>query len=207
MDIKKIQNANTKYIGKNIEYFKIIDSTQTEAKKNVNQYSNGTVIIADIQTNGKGTHGRSWYTETNNIAMTIILKPKIFQDYLIDSEEIELSKSIKVKQLEGFTISIAEDIKKAIKDLYNIDLNIKLPNDLLLNNKKICGILTEITTFKEKVKEIFVGIGFNVNENNFSEEILNIATSLYKETNKKYVIEDIICKIIENIEKDFEKRI
>lgn len=190
MDIKIIQSAKTKYIGKNIKYFETIDSTQTEAKRNIDKYENGTIIIADIQTAGKGTHGRIWHTKSNNIAMTIILKP-----------------NMKLDKLDGFTTSIAENIKKAIKDLYNINLDIKLPNDLLLNNKKICGILTESTTIKDEVKEIFIGIGFNVNEKKFHEDISNIATSLYNETKKEYNVEEIICKIIENIEKNIEKRI
>lgn len=190
MDIQKIQNAKTKYIGKNIKYFETIDSTQTEAKRNINQYENGTIIIADIQTQGKGTHGRVWHTKTNNIAMTIILKPKM-----------------KLEQLEGFTTAIAENIQKAIKDLYNVNLEIKLPNDLLLNEKKICGILTETTTIKDDVKEIFIGIGFNVNESKFNENISNIATSLYNETKQEYNVEDIICRIIENIENEIESRI
>ncbi len=188
MNIEKIKNAKTKYIGKNIEYFEEIDSTQEEAKRNIKKYDNGTIIIADKQIKGKGTHGRIWYTNLDNIAMTIIIKPKL-----------------KVKQLEGFTTSIAKNIQMAIKDLYNLDLEIKLPNDLLLNDKKICGILTEITTIKEKVKEIFIGIGFNVNEKNFPIEVLKIATSLSKETNKNYDREDIICKIIENLEEEIEK--
>lgn len=190
MDIEKIQNAKTKYIGKEIHFFKEIDSTQTEAKRNVTKYSNGTIIIADVQTKGKGTHGRTWHTKDDNIAMTIILKPEI-----------------KIKKLEGFTVEIAKNIQKTVKDLYNINLEIKLPNDLLLNNKKICGILTEATTIKENVKEIFIGIGFNVNENEFADEIVDIATSLYKETNHTFCREDIICKIIENIEIELEKRI
>ena len=190
MDIKIIQSAKTKYIGKNIKYFETIDSTQTEAKRNIDKYENGTIIIADIQTAGKGTHGRIWHTKSNNIAMTIILKP-----------------NMKLDKLDGFTTSIAENIKKAIKDLYNINLDIKLPNDLLLNNKKICGILTESTTIKDEVKEIFIGIGFNVNEKKIHEDISNIATSLYNETKKEYNVEEIICKIIENIEKNIEKRI
>lgn len=188
MNVEKIKNAKTKYIGKNIEYFGEIDSTQEEAKRNIKKYDNGTIIIADKQIKGKGTHGRIWYTNLDNIAMTIIIKPKL-----------------KVKQLEGFTTSIAKNIQMAIKDLYNLDLEIKLPNDLLLNDKKICGILTEITTIKEEVKEIFIGIGFNVNEKNFPIEVLKIATSLSKETNKNYDREDIICKIIENLEKEIEK--
>ena len=190
MNIEKIKQAKTKYIGKNVIYFNEIDSTQTEAKRNVEKYSNGTVIIADMQTAGRGTHGRVWHTKTDNIAMTIILKPEI-----------------NINKLEGFTVAIAENIRQSIKELYGIELEIKLPNDLLLNKKKICGILTEVVTIKEIVKEIFIGVGFNVNESDFSSDISNIATSLYKETKQVYCREDIICKTLENIEQELEKRI
>jgi biotin--[acetyl-coA-carboxylase] ligase len=190
VNIEKIKSAKTKFIGKELKYFNEIDSTQTEAKRNVEKYKNGTVIIADMQTAGRGTHGRVWHTKTDNIAMTIILKP-----------EINISK------LEGFTVAIAENIKQAIKELYGIDLEIKLPNDLLLNKKKICGILTEVLSIKEKVNEVFIGIGFNVNEKEFPSDISDIATSLYKETKQVYCREDIICKILENIEQELEKRI
>ena len=190
MDIEKIKRAKTKYIGKQLKFFDEIDSTQTEAKRNVEKYENGTVIIAELQTAGKGTHGRVWHTKADNIAMTLILKPEI-----------------NINKLEGFTVAIAENIQQAIKELYGIELEIKLPNDLLLNKKKICGILTEVITIKEQVKEIFIGIGFNVNEKEFSSDISDIATSLYKETKQVYCREDIICKIVENIEQELEKRI
>ena len=190
MNIEKIKSAKTKLIGKELEYFYEIDSTQVEAKRNVEKYKNGTVIIADMQTAGRGTHGRVWHTKTDNIAMTIILKPEI-----------------NIKRLEGFTVAIAEKIQQAIKEIYGIELEIKLPNDLLLNGKKICGILTEVVTIKEIVKEIFIGIGFNVNEKEFSSDISDIATSLYKETKQVYCREDIICKVLENIELELEKRI
>ncbi len=190
MDIEKIKSAKTKFIGKELEYFDEIDSTQAEAKRNVEKYKNGTVIIADTQTAGRGTHGRVWHTKTDNIAMTIILKSEI-----------------NIKMIEGFTVAIAEKIQQSIKELYGIELEIKLPNDVLLNNKKICGILTEVVTIKEIVEEIFIGIGFNVNEKEFLSDISDIATSLYKETKQVYCREDIICKILENIEQELEKRI
>ena len=190
VDIEKIKRAKTKYIGKQLKFFNEIDSTQTEAKRNVEKYENGTVIIAELQTAGKGTHGRVWHTKADNIAMTLILKPEI-----------------NIDKLEGFTVAIAENIQQAIKELYGIELEIKLPNDLLLNKKKICGILTEVVTIKEIVKEIFIGIGFNVNEKEFSSDISDIATSLYKETKQVYCREDIICKILEKLELELEKRI
>ncbi|MFR5313036.1 MAG: biotin--[acetyl-CoA-carboxylase] ligase, partial [Clostridia bacterium] len=89
-------------------------------------------------------------------------------------------------------------------ELYNIDLNIKEPNDLLLNNKKICGILTEINTIGEKINYLIISIGFNVNEDNFSTEIKDIAISLKSEFKRDFTREEIIIKFIENLEKELE---
>lgn len=192
LNIEKIKKANTNIIGKQIEYFKEIDSTNIYAEKIANNpKENGKIIIAEIQTNGIGTKGRIWYTGTGkNIAMTIILKPKC-----------------QLKKLEGITIKIAECIKKAICELYNIELSIKEPNDLILNNKKICGILTKTSTIGEKINNLIIGIGLNVNEENFNKDTIEIATSLKKEFKKEFSREDIIIKIIEILEKEIKKEI
>lgn len=186
MDIQKIKDANTKYIGKEIEYYKEIDSTHLYAKKIANQGNqNGKIIIAERQTGGIGTKGRSWHTGNNkNIAMTIILKPKC-----------------KVDKFKNLTIDISKAMKNAIKELYDIDLEIKEPNDLMLNQKKICGVLTEISTTGEKINYLLISLGFNVNEDNFSEEIKQIATSLKAEYNKTFKREDIIKCFIEELAK------
>ena len=112
----------------------------------------------------------------------------------------------KIEELDGLTTKIADKIKEAVYELYKYELKIKKPNDLMLNNKKICGILTEVVTINETVKEIFIGIGFNVNEKEFSKQIIDTATSLYRETNSTYCREDIICKIIEKLEQEIENR-
>ena len=185
MNIEKIKNASTKKIGKKIEYFKEISSTHKYAKEIALQSdTNGELIIAEIQTAGIGTKGRTWYTgENKNIAMTIILKPKC-----------------KISELEGLTIKIAKCMQKAVYDLYKYKLEIKEPNDLILNNKKICGILTEINTISEKINYLLISLGFNVNEDEFSEETKDIATSIKKEFGKEFGREDIIIKFIENLE-------
>lgn len=186
MKIDIIKNAKTSIIGKDIIYFAELDSTQNYAKQHINKIERtGTIVITDLQIQGKGTKQRNWYSSKDkNITMTIVLKPNC-----------EISK------LEGLTIQIAEAIKNAIKELYDYNLEIKEPNDLLLNNKKICGILTESSTISNKVNYILIGIGFNVNEEKFNEEIEDIATSLKREYRKEYNKEEIIAKIIENIEK------
>lgn len=190
MNLEKIKNANTKYIGKEIEYFKEISSTHTYAKEiALKEKHSGKIIIAETQTAGIGTKGRSWYTgENNNIAMTIILKP-----------------TCEIEKLEGLTIKIAECMKKTIYTLYQIQLEIKEPNDLILNGKKIGGILTEINTMGEIVDTLFIGIGFNVKQTIFSENITNKATSLYLNNVKDIEIEDVICAICNELETIIEK--
>ena len=187
MDIEKIKKANTKIIGKKIEYFKEIESTHILAKeiaKSEDKENKTKMLITEKQTGGIGTKGKSWYTgEGKNIATTIILYPKC-----------------KIEKLKNLTIEIAEKIKTAIYELYGYKLEIKKPNDLIFNGKKLCGILTEIHTQGEKIEYLLIRFGFNINEDYFNEETINIATSLKKETGKEYQREDVLIKIIEKLE-------
>lgn len=186
MDIEKIRKAKTNYIGKEIIYKEEMESTQEIAKMLAkNGAKNGSLIITDNQTKGKGTKGRIWEaSKQKNITMTIILKP-----------------NYKIEKLEGLTLKIVNAIKEAVQELYNYELGIKKPNDLLLNNKKICGILTQASSIENKVNYILIGIGFDVNEENFNKELQNIATSLKIEYGKNFEREEIIVKIIEKIER------
>ena len=190
MNIEKIKKAKTEYLGKNIEYYKEIDSTHIYAKKIANnENKSGKLIIAEVQTSGIGTKGRIWHTgDSKNIAMTLILKT-----------------NCKIEKYSNLTIDIARTMQKAIQDLYNIDLTIKEPNDLLLNGKKICGILTEVSTLGEKINYILISLGFNVNEDNFQNEIINTATSLKKEYKKEFSREEIIVKFLEIFETNYGK--
>ena len=177
MNIEKIE----KNINQKIEYYEKIESTHIYAKKIEKQGDN--ILIAEEQTGGIGTKERSWHSGKNkNIAITIIKHPKC-----------------KVNELEGLTTKIAEVIVEAIYELYGIKLEIKIPNDLLLNGKKICGILTEIHTMSEKIEYMLISFGFNVNEEDFNPEIEKIATSLKKEFNKEFNREEIIIQIIKKI--------
>ena len=185
MDLEKIKNARTKYIGKNIIYFKEIDSTQKYSKEMVNNnLKNGTIVITDNQTKGIGTNGRNWYSNIGkNITMTITVYP-----------------NVDVNKLNNLTIDVAKAMQKTIQDLYNINLNIKKPNDLIINNKKIAGFLVETGLIKQKVNYILIGVGFNVNEVEFNTEVKDIATSLKKEFKRDFRREEIIVKFIENLE-------
>ena len=176
MNIEKLE-IETK---QKINYYKEIKSTHLHAKEIQNK--GDVVLIAEEQTAGIGTKGRKWHTgENKNIAMTIIKHPKC-----------------KISELEGLTIKIAEDIKEVIKEMYGYELQIKIPNDLMLNNKKLCGILTEVHTQGDKIEYLLISIGFNVNETEFGE-FNDIATSLKKEYQKEFNREEIIINIINKI--------
>lgn len=178
-----------------IEYYEQIDSTHKYAQTIAqNLESDRKVIIADEQTDGIGTKGRSWYTgKGKNIAMTIILHTKR-----------------KINELKDLPIEVAKIVQKSIKELYNYNLEIKEPNDLILNNKKICGILTQTSTQGEKINYVLISIGFNVNEDTFKNyddeqmKLRQLATSLKNEYKKEFDREEIINKILENIEKEID---
>ena len=171
------------YNSEKIIKFTEIDSTHKYLKNNYKDHEHGSVVIADTQTNGVGTKGRNWYTGKDNIAISILYKP-----------------NFKINKLDGLTVKIAETMQELIRELYDINLMIKEPNDLLINGKKVSGILTEINTIGEDINYLIISIGFNVNEINFPRNIENMATSLKKEFgngefNKELIIEKIIYKI------------
>lgn len=117
----KLTNLKTEFLGRNAIYYKEIDSTQSEIWRKVEELTNGSLVMADLQTLGKGTHGRVWHTdEAGNIAFSFLIK----MDY-------------EVKKLEGLTLEIAQIIVDIMKAKYKININIKEPNDLIINNKKI----------------------------------------------------------------------
>lgn len=170
-------------------FYRKIDSTQLEIWRRIeaNKIDNKTVVIADIQTNGKGTHGRKWYTdEVNNIAFSFFRQ--------INCE---------IDKLDGLTTEMAQIILDIFKELYQVNLQIKLPNDIFYNDKKVGGILSETKVSGNIVKYIVVGIGINTCQTEFDAEIKDIATSIKNE----FGIDVDRMKIIEEFCNRFEKRI
>lgn len=188
----KLKNLKTKFLGKENFYYEEIDSTQKEIWRRVNQkIKNGTLVIADIQTDAIGTHGRKWYTDlSNNIAFSFYLEA-----------------DCKIEKLECITIQIAEVFKQIFKDLYNVNLEIKEPNDLYYNGKKIGGILTESKVLGESVRFLVVGIGINTSQTTFCDEIKNIASSIKKEFGIEIDIENVITEFCNRFENIFIERI
>ena len=174
--------------------FEELGSTQLEAKKyakNNGIPDEGAVIIAKNQTNGIGTHGRRWLSKNGeNITFTMVLKP-----------------NCKIEKLDNITLQIANCIIQVIKELYNVNLDIKKPNDIVFNGKKLGGILTQVQSRESQISFLFIGIGLNTNQTVFPAEIKAVASSIKSEfgidiNNKSltnYLIEqiyDVVSKLI-----------
>lgn len=189
MDAKYIQDKlNTKFIGNRLDYYETIDSTHLLAKKlSINEIENGMIIFADNQTSGIGTHERKWFTgDGQNLSFDMIFNTQF-----------------DIKKIENLTLTLAECIIKTLKELYNIEAYIKKPNDVILNGKKIAGILTETVAVGNIIKKLFIGIGMNINQTYFPGSLENLATSLKNEFGKEFDRLEVFSKFLELFEKEY----
>ncbi|WP_042355290.1 biotin--[acetyl-CoA-carboxylase] ligase [Bacillus rubiinfantis] len=178
----------TKFIGRNIYYKDSVDSTQKLAHQLAsNGAGEGTVVIADEQTSGKGRMNRNWHSpKYSGIWMSLILKPNITLN--------------KAPQL---TLLTAVAVVQAIEEATGLIAEIKWPNDILINGKKVTGILTELQAEADRIHSIIIGIGMNVNQKitDFPEDLHHKASSLFIEKG------EIVSRaaLIRNIFLHFEK--
>ena len=189
-DIKK--RLNTNFIGKRLDYYKTIDSTHLYAKSlKKEEIEDGMVIFADNQTSGIGTHERKWFTgNAQNLSFDVVFIP-----------------NCSIKNFSRLTLILAECVVKSLKELYNIKTSIKEPNDIILNGKKMAGIITESVAIGEQLKKICIGVGININQIEFPGSLENIATSLKKEFNKDFDRLEIFSKFLELFEKEYLKMV
>lgn len=182
---------NTKYIGRNIVYLESVDSTNNEAKKLANKdVVEGTVVIAEEQIMGKGRLGRNFISpKYKGIWMSIILTP-----------DINPMNVPKITQVAA--ASVIMGLKKN-----GIKAFVKWPNDIVISGKKICGILTEMSGEINKVNYVIVGIGINVNveEDEFTEEIRDIASSLKIQSGKTINRKEVVSSVLNYFEELYEE--
>src|SRR5660397_28687 len=179
----------TKVIGKDIKYFKETESTNIIAREIASSVDEGTVVIAESQTSGRGRLGRKWISPEGGIWLSIILKPRIEPVY---APRITLLAGVSVaKTMQGF----------------GLPAKIKWPNDILVNGKKVCGILTEIGAEVDIIDYLVVGIGIdaNVDTGTFPEEFRDNSTSLEKEMGHKINRVEFVQKLLEEFETDYTK--
>ena len=146
-----------------IHYREEVDSTNLWAKELAKQGApEGTVTTAGSQTAGRGRRGRSWLSPPDtSIYMSLLLRPQI---------KPELASMLTLVM----GLSTAQTIQKQT----GLDAKIKWPNDIVVNKKKVCGILTEMQVFPQGIEYVIIGVGINVSQRTFPDEIANTATSL-----------------------------
>jgi BirA family biotin operon repressor/biotin-[acetyl-CoA-carboxylase] ligase len=184
-EVKK--GLKTKFMGKDIHYFKEVDSTNDVAKYLAeNGAEEGTVVVAEIQNRGKGRRGKTWISPPGGVWMSIILRP-----------DIPPSKAPQLTLVTG--VAVAETLKKELK----LDVGIKWPNDILIGNKKVCGILTEVNASINNVNYIIVGIGIDMNVDVplLPPDLQKGATSLKNELDTEINGAILVQKFLLNLEK------
>ena len=169
-------------------YFNQIDSTNTYAKKAADSITSDFLVVANTQTLGKGRLGRSWTSPgTTSISMSLCIRP-----------DLPLEKTSMI------TLVMAASLCDAIEELYSTKPLIKWPNDIVINSKKICGILTEMSSDMDGIKYIISGVGINVNNDEFPADIANTASSLLIETgivmDRARLIASVIYHFYENFD-------
>ena len=180
---------DTKWVGSTVVYYDEIDSTNNRAKEaGDNKAPHGTLFVADMQVAGKGRRGRVWQSPAgSSIYMTILLYPEI--------------SPLKAPQL---TLVMAIAVAEGIKEVTGLDTKIKWPNDIVVNGRKICGILTEMSTEIDYINHVVIGAGINVNQDDFPEDIRKTASSLKMEFGKQVKRSELIAAIMKSFEKDYE---
>lgn len=183
-DISK--GLRTTLVGKKFFIFDRIDSTNTCAKTLAEAGADeGSVVIAEYQTKGKGRFGRSWKAEPEkNLLFSILLRPQVKKD-----------------QSGLLTFYAATAVARAIESITGSKVECKWPNDLLINGKKVCGILIENSLVEDCVSYSVIGIGLNVNQKLFSDEIKDKATSLARELDHDIDRTAMLKLILEEIDK------
>ena len=185
------EGLRTRVLGWEIDYHPEVGSTQDVAQSlAIRGAGEGTTVIAEKQSGGKGRIGRKWESLPGSIAISIILRPAI--------QPLEAPK---------FTIIAGVAVAEAIEEITSIKPRLKWPNDIIVGGKKAGGILAEMSAEMDRINYIIIGIGINVNaEREFiPAEIQGIATSLKEEGGKEISRVKLVQGILEKLESLYEE--
>jgi len=185
-----LSELETEILGKKILYYKETNSTNDVAKKIANIEKEGTVIVSETQKKGRGRMGKVWYSDLGGMWLSVILKPRTS---IVNSSRITLISGI----------AVARTIRS-----FGLDASIKWPNDILINGKKVCGILTEIGAELDQLEFVVVGIGINVNndiQDLGDEELRKNSTTLKKELGYPIKKIDLFRVLLNNLDQYYIK--
>ncbi|WP_041488372.1 biotin--[acetyl-CoA-carboxylase] ligase, partial [Bacillus pseudomycoides] len=182
----------TEFIGRTVYFKESVESTQHIAAKLAYEgAAEGTIVVAEEQTAGRGRLSRKWHSpKGTGIWMSIILRP-----------------AIPVHHAPQLTLLAAVSVAQAIEKCTSVNVGIKWPNDILIEGKKAVGILTEMQADPDKINAVIMGIGINANQGqeHFADEIKEIATSLAIESGKPIVRAELMQQIFLQMEKLYQE--
>jgi BirA family biotin operon repressor/biotin-[acetyl-CoA-carboxylase] ligase len=192
MNVDRLQEGlHTKRFGRNIVFLREVGSTNDLAKELASYGAvEGTVVVAETQTCGRGRLDREWVSPKGGLWFSIILRP-------------ELKPAEAVRLVFVASLAVAE----VLRELYGLKAETRWPNDVLVNGRKICGILTEMNTTGEKINYVIVGVGVNANidvAKVFPEELRKVATSLENGLGRKVRLEELFRALLEKLENVYE---
>ena len=179
-------HLQTKCIGKKIYYFEEVSTTMdVAAELGMKGAPEGAVVLAELQTKGKGRLGRTWFSPRyKGIYFSLLLKPKI-----------------SLNQAAVLTLLCAVSICEAVKVVSSLEAQIKWPNDILIHNKKVGGILTELNAEMDEIRFVVMGVGINVN--NDKKSLISGATSLRQHKGEAVSRIELLQEILRKIEKNY----
>ncbi|MDN5345181.1 MAG: BirA family transcriptional regulator, partial [Clostridia bacterium] len=185
-------DLRTSWLGRNLYYYEEVGSTNLVARELADGGApEGTVVIAESQTDGRGRRGRSWLSPPRRgIWFSVVLRPRMAP-----------------AQAAQLTLLAAVAIAAAIRQQTGLPPGIKWPNDLLVGGRKVCGILTEIKAEMDAIEYIVIGAGLNVNLEapDFSPEVRPLATSLYLELGRPVTRLPLLQGILWQLEQWYER--
>lgn len=179
---------NNKIIGKKVIHYDAVESTIEVAKKlKKDDKIDGTVIVAEKQTNGKGRFGRSWVSSKGGVWLSVILLPVLDP---IDAPKLNIVASMSV-------VNTIEEL--------GLNAQVKWPNDILINGKKVAGVLIHMNAELDKINYAIVSIGINVNNrlNDMPKDVSVLATTLKAEIGRKIKRVDLTTKLLTELEKNY----
>lgn len=182
---------DTDYIGRNFIYADEVTSTNTLLNDRQSGYNkNGTVALAEKQTNGRGRKDRVWYSapDSNLTFSVLLLKDKLLFENI---------------NFLNFAASLS--IASSIENLYQLKTHVKWPNDVLINSKKTSGILIESSSQGSKIERVVIGIGVNVNQNSFQGTFNYPPTSIRIELGRNVERERLLAEILNTFEIQIDK--
>lgn len=180
---------NTSWAGRTIYYYAELDSTNLEAKRLGEKGApHGTLAVADMQTAGRGRRGRGWSSPSgSSIYMTILLRP-----------------DLEPNRAPMMTLIMAYSVACAVQEQTGLEAKIKWPNDIVIHGHKICGILTEMSTEIDYIHYVIIGVGINVNIQEFPEEIRETATSISLELGQAVKRSSLLACVMSHFEKNYQ---